>query len=137
MREERGLAYHVSASSLLLGGQGFLSAYAASTPDRAPETLTVLLAELARLPQGLTEAEFERARRGLTASVVFGAESLRGRANTLTRDLAVFGHVRPVAALRASLAALTLEKVNRFLAGYHPAVEATVVSLGPGQEVSE
>ncbi|WP_084051034.1 M16 family metallopeptidase [Deinococcus hopiensis] len=137
VREERGLAYHVSASSLLLGGQGFLSAYAASTPDRAPETLTVLLAELARLPQGLTEAEFERARRGLTASVVFGAESLRGRANTLTRDLAVFGHVRPVAALRASLAALTLEKVNRFLAGYHPAVEATVVSLGPGQEVSE
>ncbi|MFD1731617.1 M16 family metallopeptidase [Deinococcus malanensis] len=36
VREERGLAYAVSASPVLLGGQGFLSAYAGSTPERAP-----------------------------------------------------------------------------------------------------
>ncbi|GAA5513726.1 putative zinc protease Rv2782c [Deinococcus carri] len=135
VREERGLAYSVMASSVLLGGQGFLTAYAGSTPERAPETLEVLLAELARLPQGLTGAEFGRARRGLTASVVFGAESLRARASGLTRDLAVFGHVRPVAQLRAQLAALTLEDVNAFLAGYHPAAQVTRVTLGPQELV--
>ncbi|EYB67383.1 peptidase M16-like protein [Deinococcus phoenicis] len=134
VREERGLAYHVSASPILLGGQGFLSAYAGSTPGRAPETLEVLLAELARLPQGLTGAEFERARAGLTASVVFGAESLRARASGLTRDLAVFGQVRSVAALRAQLAALTLDGVNTVLAGYRPADHATIVTLGPGEQ---
>ncbi|GMA15867.1 insulinase family protein [Deinococcus metallilatus] len=133
VREERGLAYSVSASPVLLGGRGFLAAYAGSTPERAPETLAVLLAELARLPQGLTEAEFERARRGLTASVVFGAESPRARASGLTRDLAVFGRVRSVADLRAQIAALTLERVNAFLAGYDPAAQATVVTLGPGE----
>ncbi|GAA5534428.1 pitrilysin family protein [Deinococcus aluminii] len=133
VREERGLAYSVSASPVLLGGRGFLAAYAGSTPERAPETLAVLLAELARLPEGLTEAEFERARRGLTASVVFGAESPRARASGLTRDLAVFGRVRSVADLRAQIAALTLERVNAFLAGYDPAAQATVVTLGPGE----
>ncbi|WP_051086956.1 M16 family metallopeptidase [Deinococcus apachensis] len=133
VREERGLAYSVSASPVLLGGRGFLSAYAGSTPERAPETLEVVLAELARLPRGLTDAEFERARAGLTASVVFGAESLRARAAGLTRDLAVFGRVRPVAELRAGLAALTLERVNGFLAGYDPAPAVTVVTLGPGE----
>lgn len=133
VREERGLAYSVSASPVLLGGRGFLSAYAGSTPERAPETLEVLLAELARLPRGLTDAEFGRARAGLAASVVFGAESLRARAGGLTRDLAVFGRVRPVAELRASLAALTLDRVNAFLAGYDPAPAATVVTLGPGE----
>lgn len=137
VREERGLAYHVSASPFLLGGQGFLSAYAGSTPGRAGETLEVLLAELARLPGGLTDAEFGRARRGLVASVVFGAESLRGRAAALTRDLAVFGQVRSVAGLRAALGALTLEDVNEFLAGYDPVSQATVVTLGPGAGAAE
>lgn len=131
MREERGLAYQVGASPVVLGGRGFLAAYAGSTPDRAPETLAVLLAELARLPAGLTEAEFHRARAGLTASVVFGAESARARATSLTRDVAVFGRVRSVAELRAQLAALTLDEVNAFLAGYDPAAHATVVTLGP------
>ncbi|WP_102125530.1 M16 family metallopeptidase [Deinococcus planocerae] len=131
VREERGLAYQVSASPVVLGGRGFLTAYAGSTPARAPETLEVLLAELARLPEGLTEAEFGRARSGLTASVVFGAESARARATSLTRDVAVFGRVRSVAELRTQLAALTLEDVNAFLAEYHPAEHATVVTLGP------
>ncbi|MBB5234616.1 M16 family metallopeptidase [Deinococcus budaensis] len=131
VREERGLAYSVGASPVVLAGQGFLNAYAGSTPQQAPETLAVVLAELARLPQGLTAAEFGRARAGLTASVVFGAESLRARAGGLTRDLALFGHVRPVVALRAELSALTLEGVNAFLAGYDPAAQATVVTLGP------
>ncbi|BDP42686.1 hypothetical protein DAETH_26550 [Deinococcus aetherius] len=131
VREERGLAYQVGASPVVLGGRGFLAAYAGSTPDRAPETLAVLLAELARLPAGLTEAEFHRARAGLTASVVFGAESARARATSLTRDVAVFGRVRSVAELRAQLAALTLDEVNAFLAGYDPAAHATVVTLGP------
>ncbi|ACO47279.1 pitrilysin family protein [Deinococcus deserti] len=131
VREERGLAYAVSASSVLLGGQGFLSVYAGSTPDRAPETLEVVLNELSRLPQGLEPEEFRRACTGLTTSVVFGAESLRGRAGSLTRDIAVFGRVRPIPELRARLAALTLEDVNAFLAGYDPAAHATVTTLGP------
>ncbi|GGO34986.1 peptidase M16 [Deinococcus humi] len=131
VREERGLAYAVSASPVLLGGQGFLTAYAGSTPARAPETLDVMLAEFARLPQGLSADEFRRARNGLRASVVFGAESMRARAGALTRDVAVFGRVRPLAELREGLDALTLEGVNRFLAGYDPVSEMTIVTLGP------
>ncbi|OLV16291.1 M16 family metallopeptidase [Deinococcus marmoris] len=131
VREERGLAYAVSASPVLLGGQGFLTAYAGSTPARAPETLEVMLAELARLPQGLSADEFRRARSGLRASVVFGAESMRARAGALTRDVAVFGQVRPLAGLRASLDALTLEGVNDFLTDYDPVSSMTIVTLGP------
>lgn len=132
VREERGLAYAVSASPLVLGGEGFLSAYAGSTPGRAPETLAVMLAELERLPGGLGAEEFRRAHTGLSTGVVFGAQSLRGRAHALTRDLALFGQVRSVRGLRAQIDALTLEGVNAFLARYRPALEATVVTLGPG-----
>ncbi|MBX8464060.1 pitrilysin family protein [Deinococcus sp. RIT780] len=131
VREERGLAYAVSANPVILGGQGFLGAYAGSTPARAPETLQVILAELERLPQGLTPAEFGRARAGLDASVVFGAESMRARAHALTRDAAVFGRIRSVPELRESLSKLTLDDVNAFLARYHPAPDATTVTIGP------
>ncbi len=131
VREERGLAYAVSASPILLGGHGYLSADAASTPDRAPETLQVLRDELARLPQGLSPAEFERARTGLATSVIFGAESLRGRAHALTRDVALFGHPRSVQTLRESIQALTLTQVNDFLSTYDPTRDATTVTLGP------
>ncbi|GAA5441417.1 putative zinc protease Rv2782c [Deinococcus caeni] len=131
VREERGLAYAVSASPVILGGQGFLGAYAGSTPARAPETLQVILAELHRLPQGLTPAEFGRARAGLDASVVFGAESMRARAHALTRDAAVFGRIRSVPELRESLSRLTLDDVNAFLARYHPAPDVTTVTIGP------
>lgn len=131
VREERGLAYAVSASPVIFGGQGFLSVYAGSTPERAPETLEVIQQELARLPNGLTQAEFRRAHAGLSASVVFGGESLRGRAHALTRDLTLFGRVRDLAALRQELDAITWQEVNDFLAEYRPLEAASIVSLGP------
>ncbi|PTA68680.1 M16 family metallopeptidase [Deinococcus arcticus] len=136
VREERGLAYAVSAGPVVLGAEGFLSVYAGSTPARAAETLAVVHEELARLSQGLTPAEFERARAGLATSLVFGAESLRGRAHALTRDVALFGGVRAVAGLRAAVQALTLAQVNAFLADYHPIQGAAVVTLGPGTPLS-
>lgn len=134
VREERGLAYAVSASPVVLGGRGFLTAYAGSTPGRAAETMEVMRAELSRLPRGLSSTEFVRARAGLLSSVVFGAESLRSRVGALTRDVALFGRVRPLPELKASLQALGLEDVNDFLAGYDPLAGLTSVSLGP-QEV--
>lgn len=131
VREERGLAYEVSASSMLLGGQGFLTAYAGSTPERASETLEVLLAELQAWSEGLTPDEFRRARTALETGVVFRAEGLRSRAGSLTRDLAVLGRVRTPAERRAALAALTPEQVDDFLARYRPLDSLSVVSLGP------
>lgn len=131
VREERGLAYAVSASPLILAGEGYLNVYAGGTPQRIGETLAVLEEELARLSLGLTPAEFGRARTGLETSVVFGGESLRSRAYALTRDLALFGRVRSLAHLRAELSALTLAGVNGFLEEYVPLAQASRFTLGP------
>lgn len=136
VREERGLAYDVSATPLVLGGQGFVSLYAGSTPANAPETLDVLLGELARLGAGLSLDEFRRARTALETDVVFGAESLRARATALTRDLTLLGRVRRPEEQRAALADLTLEQVNTFLATYAPQTQVAVVSLGRSEDAA-
>ena len=130
VREERGLAYSVGAVPQVLGGQGFLHAYAGTTPERAAETLAVLESELARLRAGLSAAEFERAREGLLGAVVFGSESARSRAGALNRDLALLGRTRTPTELRAEVEALGLERVNAFLAGFDPG-EPSRVTLGP------
>lgn len=120
VREERGLAYSAQISALLLAGEGLTSGYAGSTPDKAQETLDVMLAELERLRAGITAAEFSRAHSALLISTVFGAESIRARAAGMARDLQVFGRVRTPESLRAELHAVTLDDVNRFLAGWQP-----------------
>ncbi|MCD0167885.1 hypothetical protein IHN58_19780, partial [Deinococcus sp. 12RED42] len=51
--------------------------------------------------------------------------------HALTRDAAVFGRIRSVPELRESLSKLTLDDVNAFLARYHPAPDATTVTIGP------
>lgn len=119
VREERGLAYSVSAGPQLAGRTGLLTGYAGSTPERAQETLEVILGELERWTQGLQPEEFERAKRALLASTVFGSESVRARSAGLTHDLALFGRVRPLPELRAQIEGITLAATNDFLSRYH------------------
>lgn len=130
VREERGLAYSVMAGPQVVGGVGMLSGYAASTPQRAPETLAVMLDELRRWQAGLTGAEFDRAKNALMASTVFGSESIRARSGGMARDLAVFGRVREASEMRTEIAELTVGRVNTFLASYDLG-ELSLVSLGP------
>ncbi|WP_261664843.1 M16 family metallopeptidase [Deinococcus sp. Marseille-Q6407] len=134
VREERGLAYAAFASALLLGSQGFWKLGAASTPARAQETLDVLLDETERLRAGISEREFERARRGLLTGLAFSEESLRARAGAMLRDLVLLGRLREPGELQAQLRALTLEQVNSFLAVMpSPLPQAALVTLGSAE----
>lgn len=129
VREERGLAYSVTAGSQLIGGEGFFSAEAASTPQRAPETLEVMLSEIERWQGGITPAEFERAQNALLTNTVFSSESIRARSGGMARDLALFGRVREASDLRGDLSKLTLARVNAFLQSYDSG-PLGLVSLG-------
>lgn len=132
VREERGLAYSVAAGPLLAGRRALLSIYAASTPERAPETLRVIEGELRRWQKGLTPGEFERARRALIASTVFGEESVRARSAAMTCDLTLFGRLRSAQELRAQIEALSLDEVNAFLRRYEPG-PLSIFTAGPAE----
>ncbi|ADV68621.1 M16 family metallopeptidase [Deinococcus maricopensis] len=118
VREERGLAYSVSAGAQIIGDAAVLGAYAGTTPDRAQETLDVLRAALAGLRGGVTPEEYMRAREALVSSTVFSSESLRSRAANLARDWWLFGETRTPQQLRAQVEAVTLPQVNAFLDRY-------------------
>ncbi len=118
VREQRGLAYSVSASTGYGRGYGTLEVYAATAPARASETLEVLREELTRLAAGITNDEFNRAQIGILTSLALFEEAPSARAAAMIRDTRLLGRVRPLEEIRAAIQAVTLETVNAWLHDY-------------------
>lgn len=121
VREKRGLAYNVAASSQRIGQLGLLWVYAGTTFERAAETLAVLRLEVEQLASNLEQkilgqAELERAKMGLLSSLLQSNESPRSRVSALSQDFAVLGRVRPIAEIEAALHNVSLEHLQNYLA---------------------
>lgn len=137
VREKRGLCYTVSASPHAVRGSGAILAYAGTTPDRCQETLDVLIAEIRRLEEGVTDDELARARVGVLSDLVMQSEATRARAGTIARDQYLLGRVRSMEEIRSGVQAVTPGSIHDFLTR-HPAQNFTVVTLGPqALEVNE
>ena len=106
-----------------------MEVYAASTPERAQETFEVLGAEVQRLSEGISEAEFQRAQIGILTNLALFEESSSARASTLIRDRRLLGRVRPLDEVRAGIEAVTLKSVNAWLRA-NPFTEPGIVTLG-------
>lgn len=130
VREKRGLVYSVSASAGSLRGCGFNLAYAGTTPERSQETLDVLLGELRRMKDGVSENEVERAKIGLLSSLIMQEESSRARTGAIARDQFILGRVRPLDEVTDAINAVTPATIREFYEA-HPPQDFTVVTLGP------
>ncbi|GAB4553253.1 MAG: pitrilysin family protein [Phycisphaerales bacterium] len=119
VREKRSLVYSVSARYGADREYGRTTAYAGTTPERAQETLTVMLGELERIrtPAGaVTEEELGRALVGLKSRLVFSGESSGARAIALASDLRIHGRARTLDEKAAEYDAVTLDRLNAYLA---------------------
>ena len=133
VREKRGLCYSVSASYGTDAAFGRTVAYAGTTPERAQQTLDVLMGELARIgrAEGRVEAEeFERAKIGMKSRLVMSGESTSARASALARDWHKLGRARSLEELKASVESVTLERVNAHLSS-RGLGRVTVCTIGP------
>ena len=130
VREKRGLCYSVTAYPSVVKGSGAIVAYAGTTPERCQETLDVMLAELKRLEEGVTEEELARARTGVLSELVMQSETARSRALSIARDQYLLGRIRTMTEIRAGVEAVTPDSIFHYLKR-NPAGRFTVVTLGP------
>lgn len=134
VREKRGLCYSVSASYASDARFGRTVGYVGTTPDKAQQSLDVMLGELRRVrtPAGaVTQQEFERAVIGMKSRLVFSGESSGARASGIARDWVKLGRVRTLEELTRDIDAVTLEDVNRHLQSSAGLGEITIVTVGP------
>jgi predicted Zn-dependent peptidase len=130
VREKRGLCYSVYARHSANNSYGTLTAYVGTTPERAQESLDVLLAELARLKGTVTDDELNRAVTNLKAALVMGEESPGSRASSNATDWWLLGRVRTLQELSSHIDAVTSSSVDEFLERY-PFAPCSILTLGP------
>lgn len=130
VRERHGLCYSVFASYAASRHLGVILSYAGTTAPRAQQTLDILIAELRRLSDGITEAEFQRAVVGMKSRLVMQGESTGARAGAIAFDQYTYGRPRSLDELTRRIDAVTLDRVNAFVASHRPGA-MTVVTIGP------
>ncbi len=130
VREKRGLCYSVSASYRSDRDFGSVTGYVGTTPERAQESLDVLLAEFERLRQGVSQEEFDRALVGLKSRVIFSGESSGARAGALASDIHKRGQPRSLEEIALQLDEITLPALNAYLSN-RSLGRLTIQTLGP------
>lgn len=133
VREKRGLCYSVSAG--YSGGRTFgaVEAYVGTAPDRAQQSLDVLLEQITHIntPAGAVQpGELQRAKVGMKSRLVFSGESTAGRAASLAYDMHRLGRPRALDEIEREIESATLDRVNEYLARRQLGV-MTIQTLGP------
>ena len=118
LREDRGLAYSVSAWQQAYADTGLVTMSCAADRNRAVESMHLARAVLADAVETLTDVEVQRARAQLEAGLLMSLEGAQGRADHMARSIEVFGriltrdellgHVREVDAAAAKAAGAAL-----------------------------
>ena len=93
LREERGLAYSVSAWSQSYADTGIVALSCAADRDRAVESMHLARSVLSGAVETLTDPEVNRARAQLEAGLLMALESPHGRADHMARSIEVFGRI--------------------------------------------
>lgn len=131
IRERRGLAYHVGAHTSGYADTGLFSVYAGTAPEAEVELLSVLIDEFKRLADTrVPEAEIERARAQIRASVLMGRESTSSRAEDAAQQMLVYGIPRSVSDLIGQLNAVDADSI-REEAQFMLSRPVTLSAVGP------
>jgi predicted Zn-dependent peptidase len=115
VREKRGLVYSIHAGNSFVRGAGTLEVFASCTPQHTSATLAVIDAELRHWQQGISQAEFDRARVGIETGLAISGESVGARAASLMRDMQLLGRPREKHEIEHGLACVSLTNVNTWL----------------------
>jgi predicted Zn-dependent peptidase len=130
VREKRGLCYAVGAKYHCLKEAAGVMCYAGTTPDKAQETVDVIIGEFNRLSDGISDEEIARAKVGLKAALILQSESTSSRCGAIGNDYYMLGRVRDLDEIKAEIDKTTRESVMEYL-NANKFKDFTIVTIGP------
>ncbi len=137
VREKRGLCYSIYAFHWSFNDTGLLGVHAATGAEDVDALMPVLVGELERASDDLTEAEVARARAQMRASLLMSLESPAARAGQLARQMLLFDRPIPVEELVERIDAVSVPRIRdlarRLLSGAPP----TLAAIGPIERLTE
>jgi len=130
VREKRGLCYAVRANYKTLKEYAGVACYAGTVPEKAQETVDVILSEFGRLGEGISEEEIETTKTSLKSNLVMQGESSSSRSGGLSSDHYLLGRVRSLEEIKEKINELSVDSVMGFLKR-NPFKEFTFATIGP------
>jgi predicted Zn-dependent peptidase len=136
VREKRGLAYSVYSYRSALSDSGTFAVYAGTAPERAPEVLSIIDAELDKLcaDRCLAPAELERAKGHFKGQMALGLESSSARMERIGRSEVTSGEIQSVDDMVAAIDAVTPDDVARVIDRVLAAGPRVLAAVGPLDE---
>ena len=135
IREKRGLAYAVFSYRSMFADTGVFSIYAGTTPQNAQTVMDLVKAEVDSLTvEGITEAEFERAKGHVKGSIVLSSEDPGSRMSRLGKQQLTTGEILSIDELIARYEAIQIEDVQRVAANVLGRGEFQMTVVGPFDE---
>ncbi len=133
VREKRGLAYSVYSYRSALEDTGTFAVYAGTSPEKAPEVLSIIDAELDRLcaERCLAPAELERAKGHFKGQMALGLESSSARMERIGRSELTSGEIQSVDDMVAAIDAVTPEDVARVIDRVLATGPRVLAAVGP------
>lgn len=129
VREKRGLCYSVYSRHSAGRECGAMLSYAGTTPERADETLMVMLQVLRELKGSIALDELERAKANILSGIVIGEESTSSRAVSNAGDQWLLGRVRDLDVIKEEVQKVTPEMIDNYLEAF-PANSFMLQTLG-------
>lgn len=131
VREERGLAYSVGASSSMHQDCGLFSVFAATSPEQAGEVLDLAIVEIKNVVRdGVTDDELDLAKDQTRASILLGLEDSAARAAALAQSEMVLGRQVSVDESIANFMAVTTDDLHELATEYFSTENIAFAALG-------
>jgi predicted Zn-dependent peptidase len=136
VRERRGLAYSVYSFRAAFEETGTFAVSAGTAPERLPELLGVIDAELERIVAdgGISEHELDAAKGHLRGSLALSLESSASRMHRLGRSELTMGEIPSLDEVVADVEAVGADDIARVIERVVATDERTLAVVGPVDE---
>jgi len=137
VREERGLCYSIFSFAQLYSDGGILGVYAGTSPDQADEALKLSAQAFADIASNLNAEELSRAKAQLRAALLMGQESVTGMAESLARQILLYGHPTDPEESLSKIDAVTVDDIQMMATGLMADADPVLAVVGPDHPVMD
>ncbi len=131
IREKRGLAYSVGASSDSFDDCGIFSIYAGTSPEKLSEVIDLSIAEMKKIKRkGVSADELGLAKEQTVASILLSLESTAARAENLAHNEMVHARQIPVEETLQKLEAVKIEEIKAIANEFFKTEDIALAALG-------
>lgn len=132
VREKRSLAYGIGSYYTALKDTGLVRIYCGTTPEKAHQSVEVILAELDKIASGgVSDEELKRAKTLVKSRTVMGSESTAARRAAIAAGWWYERRVRTLEEIKDNIDAVTTDQIKGLAASLGMTTNVVLTAIGP------